>query len=98
MLPRRISFQPSAGRSIPSDLLWAMPGQWQLRELAGAYVNGNGRCLKVWSEPARCNRTDSNDASSRTEHSERCTNSVAAQAYPPYTPRLYTVALRTHHS
>jgi hypothetical protein len=24
-----------------------MPGHWQLRELAGAYVNGNGGCLNV---------------------------------------------------
>src|SRR6266571_9117772 len=40
MLPQRISFQPSVGRSIPSGLLRAMPGHWQLRELAGAYVNG----------------------------------------------------------
>src|SRR3989442_10552057 len=53
MLPRRTSFQPGVGRSIPSDLLRAMPGHWQLRELAGAYVNGNGRCVKVSSEPAR---------------------------------------------
>src|SRR5437867_9098387 len=43
MLPQRISFLPSVGRSLPSDLLRAMPGHWQLRELAGAYVNGNGR-------------------------------------------------------
>src|SRR5260370_11846429 len=43
MSPQRISFQPSVGRSILSDLLRAMPGHWQLRELAGAYVNGNGR-------------------------------------------------------
>src|SRR5260370_33678455 len=43
MLPQRISFQASVGRSIPSDLLRAMPGHWQLRELAGAYVIGNGR-------------------------------------------------------
>src|SRR5260370_42497193 len=43
MLPRRISFQPTVGRFTPSDLLRAMPGHWQLRELAGAYVNGNGR-------------------------------------------------------
>src|SRR6266404_2350382 len=40
MLPRRVSFQPGVGPSIPSDLLRAMPGHWQLRELAGAYVNG----------------------------------------------------------
>src|SRR6266851_459327 len=53
MLPQRISFQPGVGRSIPSDLLRAMPGHWQLRELAGAYVNGNGRCLKVSSECRR---------------------------------------------
>src|SRR5216683_6743127 len=53
MLPQRISFQPSVGRCIPSDLLRAMPGHWQLRELAGAYVNGNGRCLKVSSECRR---------------------------------------------
>src|SRR6267143_6706933 len=33
-----------------SDLLRAMPGHWQLTELAGAYVNGNGRCLNVSSE------------------------------------------------
>src|SRR6266481_1428980 len=71
MLPQRISFQPSVGRSIPSDLLRAMPGHWQLRELAGAYVNGNGRCLNVSSEPARCNRPASNASSSRTEHRER---------------------------
>src|SRR5712691_2541215 len=38
MLPQRISFQPSIGPSIPSDLLRAMPGHWQLRELAGAYA------------------------------------------------------------
>ena len=24
-----------------------MPGPWQLRELAGAYVKGNGRCLNA---------------------------------------------------
>jgi len=30
-----------------------MPGHWQLRELAGAYVYANGRCLNVSSEPAR---------------------------------------------
>src|SRR5258708_34749964 len=53
MLPQRISFQPSVGRSIPSDLLRAMPGHWQLRELAGAYANGNGRCLNVSSECRR---------------------------------------------
>src|SRR5437867_13055418 len=45
MLPRRTSLQPGVGRSIPSDLLRAMPGHWQLRELAGAYVYANGRCL-----------------------------------------------------
>src|SRR5258708_5367171 len=56
MLPQRISFQPSVGRSIPSDLLRAMPGHWQLRELAGAYVNGNGRCLNVSSECRRPER------------------------------------------
>jgi hypothetical protein len=67
MLPQRIAFQPSVGRSIPSDLLRAMPGHWQLRELAGAYVNGNGRFLNVSSEPARCNRPASNAPSSRTE-------------------------------
>src|SRR3989454_7244725 len=50
MLPQRISFQPGVGRSTPSDLLRAMPGHWQLRELAGAYVNGNGRRLNVSSE------------------------------------------------
>src|SRR5712664_3743183 len=38
MLPQRISFQPSVGRSMPSDLLRAMPEHWQLRELAGAYA------------------------------------------------------------
>src|SRR5882724_10067393 len=53
MSPQRISFQPSVSRSIPSDLLRAMPGHWQLRELAGAYVNGNGRCLNVSSECKR---------------------------------------------
>src|SRR6266849_4849905 len=53
MLPQRISSQPSVGRSIPSDLLRAMPGHWQLRELAGAYVNGNGRCRNVSSEQVR---------------------------------------------
>src|SRR5712692_6248254 len=53
MLPQRISFQPSVGRSIPSDPLRAMPGHWQLRELAGAYANGNGRCLNVSSERRR---------------------------------------------
>src|SRR5207237_3794444 len=37
---QRISFQPSVGRSILFDLLRAMPGHWQLRELAGACVNG----------------------------------------------------------
>src|SRR5438093_3103118 len=42
--------QPGVGRSTPSDLLRAMPGHWQLRELAGAYVNGNGRRLNVSSE------------------------------------------------
>src|SRR2546426_12692949 len=57
MLPHRLSFHPSVGRSIPSDLLRAMPGPWRLRELVGAYVNGNGRCLNVSSEPARCNPT-----------------------------------------
>src|SRR6266478_8003234 len=57
MFPQRISFQPSVGRSIPFDLLRAMPGHWQLRELAGAYVNGNGRYLNVSSEPARCKAT-----------------------------------------
>src|SRR5207247_8864750 len=31
------------GLSIPTVLLLAMPGHWQLRELVGAYVNGNGR-------------------------------------------------------
>src|SRR3989449_9276186 len=62
MLPHRLSFHPSVGRSIPSDLLRAMPGPWRLRELAGAYVNGNGRCLNVSSEPARCNRPASNAA------------------------------------
>src|SRR5437016_12390563 len=39
MLPQRISFQPSVGRSIPSGLRRAVPGHWQLRELAGAYAN-----------------------------------------------------------
>src|SRR5713101_8688237 len=53
MSPQRTSFQPSVGRSIPFDLLQAMPGHWQLRELAGAYVNGNGRCLNVSSECRR---------------------------------------------
>jgi len=36
---------------MPSDLLRAMPGHWQLRELAGAYANGNGRRLNLTSEP-----------------------------------------------
>src|SRR5258706_13835965 len=80
MLPQKISFQPSVGRSTPSDLLRAMPGHWQLRELAGAYVNGNGRCLNVSSEPARCNRPASNASSSRTEYPERRMTSVAAPA------------------
>src|SRR3989442_848205 len=62
MLPHRLSFHPGVGRSIPSDLLRAMPGPWRLRELAGAYVNGNGRCLNVSSEPARCDRPASNAA------------------------------------
>src|SRR5260370_21360510 len=53
MLPQRISVQQNVGRSITSDLLRAMPGHWQLRELAGAYVNGNGRCLNVSSECRR---------------------------------------------
>src|SRR5213594_1724132 len=53
MSPQRVSVQPSVGRSIPSDLLRAMLGHWQLRELAGAYVNGNGRCLNVSSECRR---------------------------------------------
>src|SRR5258706_15733649 len=53
MLPQKISFQPSVGRSTPSDLLRAIPGHWQLRELAGAYINGNGRCLNVSSECRR---------------------------------------------
>src|SRR5438034_9845082 len=52
MWPRRVSFQPGVGRSIPSDLLRAVPGHLQLGELAGAYVNGNGRCLNVSREPA----------------------------------------------
>src|SRR5258707_3356392 len=53
MLPRRISFQPTVGRFTRSDLLRAMPGHWQLREVAGAYVNGSGRCLNVSSECRR---------------------------------------------
>ena len=53
MSPQRIRFQPRAGRSIPSDLLRAMPGHWPLTELAGAYVNGSGRCLNVSSEQVR---------------------------------------------
>ena len=28
-----------------------MPGHWQLRELAGACVNGNGRCLRIHPFP-----------------------------------------------
>src|SRR6266516_881143 len=40
---RRVSFRPGVGRSIPSVLLRAMPGHLQLRELVGAYVNGNGK-------------------------------------------------------
>src|SRR5437867_2734714 len=75
MLPRRTSFQPGVGRSIPSDLLRAMPGHWQLRELAGAYVNGNGRCLNVSSEPARCHRPGSN-----ARPAERSTADVAPRS------------------
>ena len=51
MFPQRIFFQPSVGRSIPFDLRRAMPGHWQLRELAGAFVNGNGRCLRIHPFP-----------------------------------------------
>src|SRR5205809_5327675 len=45
LLARRVSLQPGVGRSIPSDLLRAMPGHWQLRESAGAYAYAHGRCL-----------------------------------------------------
>src|SRR5881296_2101538 len=91
MLPHSLSFHPSVGRSIPSDLLRAMPGPWRLRELAGAYVNGNGRCLNVSSEPARCNRPAANASSSRTEHRERRMTSIAAQALSSGATRQFPV-------
>ena len=45
-----------------------MPGHWQLREPAGAYVNGNGRCLNVSNEPARCNRSAANAKADKLDH------------------------------
>src|SRR5688572_6861015 len=70
MWPRKVSFQPGVGRSIPSALLRAMPGRWRSRELAGAYVNGNGRCLNESSEPAGCNRPAAH--ASESGHASRC--------------------------
>src|SRR2546427_5020483 len=65
MLPHRTSFQPSVGRSIPSDLLLDTPGHWQSRELAGVYVNGNGRRLNVSNDPASRGSTFSIGESAR---------------------------------
>src|SRR5260370_12555768 len=75
MSPQKISFQARVGRSIRSDLIRAMPGQWQLTKLAGAYVNGNGRCLNVSSE-----RRDATNRPRTPRPAERSTANVERRA------------------